>query len=534
MDCTLDALAILALDVVKSVLIKLPDLERSVSRIHSLSCKLKEFILVLYAFYDVSNLINIVKKDHLLSLQSDYLKELFNSIPDMAFAIASFFELFDYKLALEEGVITPNRQADSSYDKLVSAIESVESELSRYLLERKKDLRCSDLVYRDINSASYQLEVPVGISVPSDWVLVTKTKSVNRYWSPFIKSCITQLDEAKELLSNYLSSLFTSYLKRFDSFRPQWIHIIEAISELDCIGSLCQCRVNLGGLACRPSFVDSEHGVLSVKDLYHPCLISNGKVDFVPNDIHLGRPDDPTLLILTGPNMGGKSTLLRQTCLAVLLAQIGSYVPAKECQMSVFDCIYTRIGAHDDIVSGQSTFMVELNETSQILQHATSRSLVILDELGRGTSTLDGFAIAYSVIYYLCQVRCLTLFTTHYRYLTNQFTQHRQVGMYHMACTTDTANKSIIFLYKLVPGICPNSYGMNAASLAGIPVKIVDRAQEIAEKTEQDQIIIFDKDTQQLTSVERLFSVHFALDATSYSDQEQGELLNLLRKMFCN
>jgi DNA mismatch repair protein MSH6 len=168
------------------------------------------------------------------------------------------------------------------------------------------------------------------------------------------------------------------------------------------------------------------------------------------------------------------------------MAQLGCYVPAKRCRLTPFDRIYTRIGANDNIMAGQSTFMVELNETSKILHEATPRSMVILDELGRGTSTFDGYAIAYSVLHYLAtHIGCLGLFSTHYGMLTQEFDKNPNVALKHMSCQVDQHKKEVTFLYKLVPGVCPKSYGMNVANMAGVPREIVDRAEVVAAKFEQ-------------------------------------------------
>lgn len=154
--------------------------------------------------------------------------------------------------------------------------------------------------------------------------------------------------------------------------------------------------------------------------------------DFIPNDIGLGG-QDPSLVVLTGPNMGGKSTLLRQTCVAIIMAQLGGYVPAKSCRLTACDRIYTRIGANDNIMGGQSTFMVELAETSKILREATNKSMVILDELGRGTSTFDGYSIAYSVLHYLStHLGCLGMFATHYQTLCKEFERNPEINNMHM------------------------------------------------------------------------------------------------------
>jgi DNA mismatch repair protein MSH6 len=202
--------------------------------------------------------------------------------------------------------------------------------------------------------------------------------------------------------------------------------------------------------------------------------------DYIPNDTMLGG-SDAQLILLTGPNMGGKSTLLRQTCIAIIMAQLGCWVPAQECVLTPFDRIFTRIGANDNILAGQSTFMVELSETARILKEATPRSLVILDELGRGTSTFDGYAIAYAVLHHLATVTgCLGLFSTHYAALTEEFQHTPSIALMHMACMVDQEQRHVTFLYKLTPGCSPKSYGMNVAAMAGIPLDIVNKAQEAA------------------------------------------------------
>ena len=199
---------------------------------------------------------------------------------------------------------------------------------------------------------------------------------------------------------------------------------------------------------------------------------------FIPNDTVLGIEENPTnFVIVTGPNMGGKSTVLRQTCIAVILAHIGCFVPCTSMRLTPVDRIFTRVGANDRILAGQSTFMVELEETANILQYSTERSLVILDELGRGTSTFDGTAIAYAVARMLTEeVKCRCLFSTHYHGLCDSFANDPRVGWYHMAYRE--VNGKIAFLYKFTKGICAESHGINCARLAGLPENMLQRAEE--------------------------------------------------------
>eukprot|EP00667_Euglena_gracilis_P025040 EG_transcript_29157 len=216
---------------------------------------------------------------------------------------------------------------------------------------------------------------------------------------------------------------------------------------------------------CRPRFVEEVPGrgaVFRTRALRHPCVrpaLGSRVTTVVPNDVSIGG-EDPLAILLTGPNMGGKSTAMRAVCLAAVMAQLGCYVCAEECELSAVDRIFTRIGATDRIMAGQSTFMVELEETATILQHATAASLVILDELGRGTSTFDGYAIAYSTLKHIAQrIRCRTVFSTHYHFLTEEMAREcaGAVAAYHMHYALDPATGEVTFLYQLRPGVCQKS-----------------------------------------------------------------------------
>jgi len=203
---------------------------------------------------------------------------------------------------------------------------------------------------------------------------------------------------------------------------------------------------------------------------------------FHPNTINLSDP----VMILTGPNMGGKSTLLRQACLVVIMAQAGFAVPCSSARFSPVDRVFTRIGANDRMLAGQSTFQVELEETSSILRNATSRSLVLLDELGRGTSTFDGIAIAFSVIKHLAALRTRTLFSTHYHSLATECSAWPGVSLKHMHCLAEKG--ALVLLYELREGGCERSFAYNVATLAGIPSSITSEASRISERMEGEAL----------------------------------------------
>jgi DNA mismatch repair protein MutS len=227
---------------------------------------------------------------------------------------------------------------------------------------------------------------------------------------------------------------------------------------------------------------------LVIKDGRHPVLDQN-LVDekFVPNDTELDG-ERVRLAIITGPNMAGKSTYIRQVALIVLMAQIGSFVPAASAEIGLVDRVFTRVGANDDLSRGQSTFMVEMNETANIMNNATERSLVILDEIGRGTSTFDGLSIAWSVAEYLHdKLKSRTLFATHYHELTKLAEERGGVSNFNVAVRE--WNEQIIFLRKIVPGGADKSYGIQVARLAGLPKEILDRAKDILAHLEKPESV---------------------------------------------
>ncbi len=256
-----------------------------------------------------------------------------------------------------------------------------------------------------------------------------------------------------------------------------------AIAQLDVLGSLAETARLF--VYCRP--VLSEDPRVAIVDGRHPVLDQSLiEEKFVPNDVALDG-DKNRLLILTGPNMAGKSTYIRQVALLVLMAQIGSWVPAKSAEIGLADRIFTRVGANDDLSRGQSTFMVEMNETANICHNATERSLVILDEIGRGTSTFDGLSIAWSVAEYLHdEVKARTLFATHYHELTELEITRAGVKNYNIAVRE--WNDQIIFLRKIVRGGADKSYGIQVARLAGLPASVIGRAKEILSNLEQHEL----------------------------------------------
>jgi DNA mismatch repair protein MutS len=311
-------------------------------------------------------------------------------------------------------------------------------------------------------------------SVPADYARKQTTVGGERFITPELKQMEAQILGADERARHLEYQLFQTMREEILGELAPIQQTANAIAILD---ALC----SLGETArlfhyCRPELDESLR--LCLKDARHPVLDQNlAEEKFVPNDIDLDG-EKLRLAIITGPNMAGKSTYIRQVALIVLMAQIGSFVPASSAQIGLVDRIFTRVGANDDLSRGQSTFMVEMNETANIVNNATARSLVILDEIGRGTSTFDGLSIAWSVAEFLHDtIKARTLFATHYHELTKLAEVRSGVGNFNVAVRE--WNEQIIFLRKIIPGGADKSYGIQVARLAGLPREILDRAKEI-------------------------------------------------------
>jgi DNA mismatch repair protein MutS len=320
-------------------------------------------------------------------------------------------------------------------------------------------------------------------AVPADYTRKQTTVGGERFITPGLKEVESKILGADERAKALEYELFLRLRESLLEYLPQLQEIARFVSILDVIASLAE-TARLFGYA-RPKMTDEPR--IYIREGRHPVLDQNVTEEkFVPNDCSLDG-DENRLLLITGPNMAGKSTFIRQVALIVLMAQIGSFVPATAAEIGLVDRIFTRVGASDDLSRGQSTFMVEMNETANIVNNATERSLVILDEIGRGTSTFDGLSIAWSVAEYLHDVlRCQTLFATHYHEMTELAVICKGVKNYNVAVRE--WNDQIIFLRKIQAGAADKSYGIQVARLAGLPDDVIERAKEILANLEASEL----------------------------------------------
>lgn len=388
---------------------RMADLERMIARIHGGHCPLKVFLILLESFTHLSGWVKRLLGTG-IGEGNGLLPRLLSTFPPNLTELINELEGSFDATAARAGEVVPLPGVEADFDRVNQEVEELEGKFKDHLQECRKRLRCPKLQYRDIGREIRQIEVPkseVG-RVPGDWVRQSETKAMSRYWSPEVRILVRRWEEVQEVRGGVIRELQSRLYARFDAHYPQWSKAVRVVAELDCLWSLAQCSMMMQEPKCRPTFGEVEEGgklpcngrasQLEVRGLRHPCLAGLNS-NFIPNDTILGgkgqgedEKEGERIILLTGPNMGGKSTLLRQVCLAVVMGQLGCYVPAQACHLGggPVDRIFTRIGANDNILAGQSTFMVELTETSRILAEATPRSLVILDELGRGTSTFDG------------------------------------------------------------------------------------------------------------------------------------------------
>ena len=383
----------------------------------------------------------------------------------------------------EPGIIRPGYSAEldelravrSSGKEYIASLEARE--------RRRSGINSLKVKYSQVFGYFIEVTKPNLPQVPADYVRKQTLVSCERFVTEELQTYEEKVLHAEERIAVLEKELFVQVRTAIAAQATRIQTTARLLAEVDVYASLAE--VALKNDYSRPELVDSDE--VYIQQGRHPMVEYQSR-PFIPNDLYMNTTTDQ-LLILTGPNMGGKSTYLRQTALIVILAQIGSFVPAHHARLGLIDRIYTRVGASDNLARGRSTFMVEMIETANILNTATNRSLILLDEVGRGTATFDGLSIAWAVAEYLVQNpqhRAKTLFATHYHELTRMADVHKGVKNYCMAIKE--AGKEIVFLRKVTPGTADKSYGVEVARLAGLPREVVRRAGEILERLEKKDI----------------------------------------------
>ena len=470
-------------DEIRDYLNPVYDLERLLAKVTFGSVNPKDLLALSGSFH----MLGPVK-----TTLNEYKGQMLSDIRERIDPLKDLYELID-RAIYEEAPLTVREGGiiKDGYDPDIDLLRKAKTEGKNWLMELEEQDRertgIKNLRIKYNKVFGYYFEVTNSFKdlVPEDYIRKQTLTGAERYTTPRLKELEDKILNAEDKLATLEYDAFCAIRDRIAAQIPRIQETAKAIAQLDVLCSLS--LVAERNRYVRPSI--NEKGKIHIKDGRHPVIeqLTGGDL-FVANDTYLDNGQHQ-VSIITGPNMAGKSTYMRQSALIVLLAQIGSFVPAASADIGMVDRIFTRVGASDDLGSGQSTFMVEMNEVANILRNATRDSLLILDEIGRGTSTFDGLSIAWAVVEHISNKKLLgakTLFATHYHELTEL---EGKIGNVHNYCiAVKEKGDDIVFLRKIVKGGADKSYGIQVAKLAGVPDMVIDRAKEIVEELSDNDI----------------------------------------------
>jgi len=501
-------------DFFQEKLSKLPDIERTVSKIYNMSNKkrmsavyfedfaknrLKDFMKFLVELKKVEEIIECFE-DYIPNFTSKRLIQLtsFKEVDIESFKskksnknkkkyegifprINNIIEDLEKMVQIQNDLPIPAPGINKEIDGVMEKMDQVKKSLNNILEEQRKAFKCKDINFVH-SKHRYELEIPEhlvsGSKRPKEFLLTSKRQGYVRFRTLEIEDLVLQLWVLECDFQRALVGFIVDYFRSFYERHAYWQQVVSCLAELDCLCSLAKLAREME-TRCRPEVLPmGQEMIFDLKGMVHPC-VARDNPNFVPNDVIFENPTE--IFLITGPNMGGKSTLLRQTCLAIIMAQVGSYVPATHFRFTAIDRIFTRIGATDRLLEGKSTFFVEMEETYNIVNEATKNSFLIIDELGRGTSTYDGVAIAYATLKHLAEkTRCLTMFATHYHLLLQEFHMYKNISNYSMKSEYDEEHDTVKFLYKFEKGEALRSHGILVAKSAGLPESLITKAKEKA------------------------------------------------------
>ena len=469
------------LDPMTSRLAQIADLERITSRVTLRSATSRECLTLGDSLLAVDDLRSLMKP-----LQGPLLQQIraaLEPLPDIVARVAATLDPNPPVTIRDGGVI--RNGVDAELDALRAIARDSKSILMEIETRERERTGISSLKIRFNSVFGYYIEVSKTNlpKVPADYIRKQTLVNAERFITPDLKTLEEKIVGAEEKSIAIELRLYDELLQWISSQSAAILSTARAVADCDAISSLAT-------IAVRNRYVRatlSNRAEICITDGRHPVIEQITSERFVPNDTEIDR-DRNGIHVITGPNMGGKSTYLRQVALIVLLNQAGSFVPAAKATLGVFDRIFTRVGASDQLARGESTFMVEMHETANILNNATSSSLIILDEVGRGTATFDGLSLAWAIIEFLHDTPArsgITLFATHYHEVTDLAKTKARVANFSVA--VKEWNDQIIFLRKVVPGAADKSYGIQVAKLAGIPQSVIERAREILSTLERKE-----------------------------------------------
>lgn len=432
-------------------------------------------------------------KSAISGMESVFLKNIYNDIdelPQLSELIKSAI-VDEPPITVREGGII-REGFNEEVDRLKNDMTGGKDIVTELEMREQERTGVKKLKIKYNRVFGYYIEIPnsAGFTPPEEYIRRQTLANCERYVTDEVKQLESRILGAQDKLIALEYNLFVGIREEAAKYMESIKRTAEAVARLDAIWSLAVVAYK-NGYVCPQISVDGE---IDIREGRHPVVELLSDSAFVPNDTRLDTKDN-RCAIITGPNMAGKSTYMRQTAIITLMAQIGSFVPAKSAKISICDAIFTRVGASDDLASGKSTFMVEMSEVANILKYATKNSLLIIDEIGRGTSTYDGMAIARAVLEYVADKRKIgakTLFATHYHELTSLEEELDGVKNYNIAAKKK--GDDIIFLRRIVRGGSDDSYGIEVAKLAGVPQKVVNRAKEILKTLEAGENVIIKKE----------------------------------------
>ena len=470
-----------SVDEVGTMLSKIGDLERMVSRLAALKISPRELSQLHFSLKAIQPVKHYCKQAD--SAQLNTISQHIN----------------DCKQAIEELSITLHESAPAVVGKGETILPGVSNELDElrsiskqgkgFLIEmqareiEKTGIPSLKIAYNNVFGYYIEVRNTHKDKVPQDWIRKQTLTSAERYITEELKEYEHKILGAEQKILEIEHQLFNELVFSISNSIQQIQQNAQLVGKLDCLLSFA--KIAVANNYCRPEINDSFE--ISIKQGRHPVIEQHLPLgeEYIPNDVLLNS-DHQQIMMITGPNMSGKSALLRQTALIVIMAQMGCYVPAKSAQLGITDKVFTRVGASDNISSGESTFMVEMNETASILNNISSRSLILLDEIGRGTSTYDGISIAWAIAEYvheLPKIKAKTLFATHYHELNDMTIQFPRIKNFNVS--VQEINKRIVFLRKLKEGGSEHSFGIHVAKVAGMPKDILNRAQQMLLQLEQ-------------------------------------------------
>jgi DNA mismatch repair protein MutS len=471
----------LSLKTFREKLVQVKDIERLIMKISAGYATPRDLMALHHSFAPIGSLTAV-----LALLPSSWIQEevrKLDPLPQMNQQIAQAL-VDEPPLRIGEGKIFRDG-FHRELDELRAISRDSKAWIARYQTDLREQTGIKTLKVGFNKMFGYYIEVSCGQTnrMPDTFLRRQTLVNAERYISPALKEYESKVLTAEERMQSIESELFQELRQEVSQNTKAVMSVAQAIARLDCLSALAEAAQR--NHYCCP--IIEEGNCIYIEEGRHPVIEQVCKQEkFVPNDTYL-NDQEQRLLLITGPNMAGKSTYLRQVALIVILAQIGSFVPAKKARLGIVDKVFTRIGASDDLSRGQSTFMVEMTETANILNNVTSRSLVVLDEIGRGTSTYDGISIAWSVAEFLLTTEhrmAKTLFATHYWELTKL--EDKVPGAVNYNVAVHEAADHITFLRKIVKGGTDKSYGIHVARLAGLPSSVIYRSKEILEHLEEN------------------------------------------------